>query len=75
MIGNMVYAAVKPETPDIAYAIFTDDPECKDKTAALVADLIKEGGYVVRVTHAVGCQMFDKYLASFPKLESLPDEN
>ena len=72
---DMVYVAVKPETPDSAYALCIDHPEWKDITAASLSEWIKEGAQVMRVTDAVGWQMFDKYLASRPKQESLSYEN
>ena len=59
---DMVYVAVNPETPDVAYALCVDNPEWKKLTAETLADWIKEGATVKHVTHELGCRMLMEYI-------------
>ena len=70
MIGNMVYVAVEPATPDAAYALCVDNPERKQLIAETLADWIKEGAAVKHVTHEIGCEMMMEYIRLRPKNES-----
>lgn len=55
---KMVYVAEDPQQPGAAWAIAADHPAMKESLADEMADWIRKGAIVKRVTAAEGKEMF-----------------
>lgn len=57
----MFYVASWPEYPDEAFASCVDEPQWKDSTAESIADWLKRGAIIQRVTAQESKQMMENY--------------
>jgi hypothetical protein len=58
----MVYVAADPEQPGAAWAVAVDEPKYAKDNAKLVADWMREGAHVMRVSVPVAREMLAKWV-------------
>lgn len=58
---RMVYVAADPAQPGEAWAICVDDPRWAKETAESIAEWVKDGANVLRVTKEIGVAMLEKW--------------
>ena len=58
---EMVYVAADPTQPGTAWAICVDEPKWAKHTAKDIAEWVKEGATITRVTMEVGIEMVKKW--------------
>ena len=59
--GKMLYVAADPAQPGAAWAACVDDPRWAKDTARDIAQWVRKGATVMRVTPAVGREMMMKW--------------
>ena len=70
---RMVYVAVDPTQPGAAYACCMDDPRWVKDTAKDIAEWVRKGAIIMRVTPEIAREMLGKWVRpENPKQETLP---